>query len=251
MLPVGAAFWLSKYAPDARVWCDFSSSSTVHFFTHPHKDVNILTNTWAYPPDLMASNRFYRKALTPFTPFADQYHIDAVVLRTDWSIPLHRQLGADPDWKMVLVEGVHVLYMRTNDKFRTLAAKYEVRQDNFDTDTFVAIQLIKDPSFKRAILSVSDTLANAGQIDLAINVIEDGLHYASPNITVWKKLYNLYKWRVTQRLKNSDKPVTEDIQRIKYVLARITELDPGAADNPNNLKGTKVVTPPSQDESQE
>jgi len=203
-LPVGASLWLNEHAPDARVWCDFSSSSTVHFFTHPHKDVNILTNTWAYPPDVMASNRFYRSARAPFGLLAEHFNIDAVVLRSDWSIPLHRQLGADPDWKMVHVEGVHVLYLRANDKSKTLAEKYEIRPDNFDINFFVAQQLRKDPSFKRAILSVSDTFLNAGELDLAIKVIEAGLKYQPSNTIVREKLRRLYNYRESQRRKYSE-----------------------------------------------
>jgi hypothetical protein len=203
MLPIGAASWLSKYAPDARVWCDFSSSSTVHFFSHPHKDVNILTNTWAYPPAVMAANRFYREAKTSFNPLADRYHIDAVVLRTDWSLPLHRQLGADPGWKIVHVAGVHVLYLRANDKFRTLADKYEIKPNNLDMDSFVAQQLRQDSSFKRAILAVSDTFINAGELDLAINVIETGLKYQPPNMIIIKKLQRLYDFRKSLSHKTS------------------------------------------------
>jgi hypothetical protein len=227
ILPIGASHWLNEYAPEARVWCDFSSSSTLRFFTRPHKELPILSNTWAYPPAIMAENQFYRKAMAPFSIAADRYGIDAVVLRSDWSLPLHRQLGADPDWKIVQVEGVHVLYLRTNNKYATLAAEHEIRPDNFDMDSFVARELEKDPSFKRAILAVSDTLKEAGELDLAINVIGAGLEYQSPNLIIWEALLNLYSSRGTQRRESGDKRFIDDFKRMEYVMRRISELDPG------------------------
>jgi hypothetical protein len=230
VLPVGAASWLNEHAPDARVWCDFQSSSTLRFFTRPHKEVPILTNTWAYPPQVMASNIFSLRAKVPFSLLADQYNIDAVLLRSDWSLPLHRQLGADPQWKMVHVEGVNVLYLRANAKYGALAARHEIKPGSFDPDAFVAQQVRKDPSFTRAILSVADTLEEAGEQDLAIDTVEAGLKYLPPDIKVWKNLLNLYNNREAQRRESGDKRCVDDLMRMKYVIERILELEPGNAE---------------------
>ena len=226
VLPIGASDWLNKYAPEARVWTDFQNSSTLHFFTQPHKEVPLLTNTWAYPPDIMAEDIFYCRAIVPFTQLADKYNVDAVVLRTDWTRPLHRQLGADPEWKIVQVEGVNVLYMRANEKYGALAEKHEIRPDNFAIDSFIRGEISKDPSFKRAILDVSDTFNDAGELDLAINIIEGGLKYLRPDVYVWQKLYALYGARESLRREKKDKRVIDDIRRMQYVLRKIIELQP-------------------------
>jgi hypothetical protein len=230
ILPIGASKWLNDYAPGARIWCDFQTSSTLHFFTRPHKEVPILTNTWAYPPEVMASNIFYLRATVPFSILADKYSIDAVVLRSDWSLPLHRQLGADPEWKMVQVEGVNVLYLRTNPKFTKLATEHEIRLGNFNVDSFVKEQIHKDPSFKRALLGVSDTLKEAGELDLAIDVIETGLKYLPPGISTWKKLLDLYNNREAQRRESGDKRCIDDLIRMKYLIERILALEPNNQD---------------------
>jgi len=242
VLPIGAANWLNEYAPDARVWTDFQTSATLHFFTRPHKEVPILTNTWAYPPDVMASNIFWLRAQVPFNRLADKDHIDVVLLRSDWSDPLHRQLGADPEWKIVYVEGVNVLYMRANNKYGNLAARHEIRPGNFDAESFVAQEIRKDPSFNRAVLSVSDTLKEAGERDLAINIIESGLNYLPPNIKVWKKLLDLYNDREAQRRKSGDIGCIDDMKRMKFVLERILELEPGNVEFRERLKIVNRVT---------
>ena len=185
-----------------------------------------MTNTWAYPPDIMAEDIFYCRAIVPFTQLADKYNVDAVVLRTDWTRPLHRQLGADPEWKIVQVEGVNVLYMRANEKYGALAEKHEIRPDNFAIDSFIRGEISKDPSFKRAILDVSDTFNDAGELDLAINIIEGGLKYLRPDVYVWQKLYALYGARESLRREKKDKRVIDDIRRMQYVLRKIIELQP-------------------------
>src|SRR5262249_29826965 len=58
--------WLDANLPGKRVWCDFGNSSNLHFFTHPHREVPILSNTWAYPPEVMAENRLLRLGGRPF-----------------------------------------------------------------------------------------------------------------------------------------------------------------------------------------
>jgi hypothetical protein len=112
-LPMGAADWLNKNAPGARVWCDFDSSSTLRFFTRPHKDLPILTNTWAYPPGILYQNEIYRALGRPFGPVARKYNIDAVVLRMPAARNLVWQLDKDPGWKLVHTEGIHVLFVRS------------------------------------------------------------------------------------------------------------------------------------------
>jgi hypothetical protein len=226
MLPLGASSWLDEYAPKARIWCDFSTSSTLHFFTHPHKEVPILTNTWAYPPEIMAANQFFRKALIPFGKVADRYNIDAVVLRSDWSIPLNRQLGADPEWKMVHVEGAHVLYLRAEGKYGELAASHEIGADNFAADPFVVKELGKDPSLKRSVLAVANTFRDAGEPDLAIEVIEAGLKYRAPDLPVLEALLNLYVTRGDRRRNTVDKRFIDDSKRMNYVIESILELEP-------------------------
>ena len=112
-LPIGAAEWLNSHAPDARLWSDFDNSSTLRFFTSPHRDLPILTNTWAYPPEIGRMTATYRFTGEPFGPIARKYNIGAVSLRLPGAKSLARQLNRAPDWKLVHSEGVNVLFVRS------------------------------------------------------------------------------------------------------------------------------------------
>jgi hypothetical protein len=225
-LPIGAAEWLNEYAPDARIWCDFDISSTLRFFTHPHKELPILTNTWAYPPDVLVLNETYRVIGGRFDLITDRYNIDAVVTRLPASSNLIRQLSSNPDWKMVHVEGFNVLYLRSKGKYGKLAAEHEIRSNSFDINSFVSQQLRKDPSFQRSIIAVADIFADVGEFDLAINVIQEALNYRSPNKKIWEKLVSLYYNRMVQRQEKGDKRFVDDKKQVIYVLEKIIELDP-------------------------
>jgi len=226
MLPIGAANWLNRFAPDARVWSDFTCSSTLRFFTRPHTDLPVLTNTWAAPPDVLKLNQLCSMALIPFGLLADHYHVEAVVLRADWSPAFHRELATDPDWKMVHIEGVFVLYLRAHGRYGALAASHEIRTDNFDVNLFATEEIAKDPSFNRALLGPSNTLHEAGQLDLAIDLIEAGLRYLPPNLTVWETLMNLYGERGERRQATGDKRFLDDGRRLNQVMQKILELEP-------------------------
>jgi len=237
MHPIGAAAWLNKHAPDSRVWCTFGSSSTIHFFTYPHKDVPILTNGWAYPPQILLMDASYRVTAIPFNLFADRYDIDAVILDLDQSKNLIRQLSRDSGWKMVHVEGKHVVYLRSNNKYRILAAQNEIRSNNFDINSFVLQQFKKDPSPIRAILPVSEIFLIAGELDLAIEIVEAVLNYQPTNITFWKKLLNLYKTQGLQSQKKGDDHFMENhTKKVLFVLQKIIELDPGDVEAQGQLK---------------
>jgi len=116
LLPTGAAEWLNKHAAGARVWCDFDSSSTIHFFTMPHKDVPILTNSWAYPPSVMNTIEHYINMSGGFDYIADKYKIDAVVLHSGGAMSLIQQLKKSPDWDMAHYEGKSFLFLRKKSK---------------------------------------------------------------------------------------------------------------------------------------
>jgi len=180
--------------------------------------------------------------VVPFAQLADKDKIDAVALRSDWSLPLHRQLAADPEWKIVHVEGVNVLYIRAKSKYASLAARHEIRPGNFDTASFVTRQISKDPSFSRTLLPVALTFIEAKRWDLAIDLIETGLKYLPPNLDVWNDLLIAYSNRQAQRRQNGDKRCLNDIIRMQYVIGKILELQPGNVKMQEQLKIINRIT---------
>lgn len=244
-LPIGASVWLNRHAPEARVWCDFDTSSSIHFFTRPHRDVPILTNAWAYPPVIMLSNAPNRLEIGPFNFFVNNYKVDAVIAGFSANNSFfHRYLAKNPDWQMVHVEGKNVLYLNSDNKYKALAAKYGIRPGNFDASSFVSQQLLKDPSFERTILSVADIFKNIDELDLAISVIEEGVKKNhSPGLRAWVQLYNLYGNRFNLRRQSGDARFTSDIKQMKQVLEKILNLEPENVDFSNRLKALNQIFP--------
>jgi hypothetical protein len=225
-LPIGIAEWLNKFAPNANIYCDFDSSSTIHFFTHPHKKVPILTNTWAYPPQILFENESYRVTALPFNVFANQHFIDAAILTSPGARPLISKFSSGNEWKMVYVDGKYSLFLRSNNKYKDLATKHEIREDNFEVNAFVTKQLSKKYPLEGTIFPTVETFAFTGKLDLAINVLEEVIKHIPTNITTWKKLLSLYNNRGIKRKREGDNRFIGDHNQVISILEKIIELDP-------------------------
>ena len=190
----------------------------------------------------MTLNLYFRWGLgPPFKTFADRHNINAVVLNAAPQDKLIPQLAADPAWKMLHVEGGNVLYIRSQGKNRTLASEHEVRPGNFNLDRFVEGQLHKDPSFRRSILNVSNTFKQAGELDLAIAVIEAGFVYQKASIRALRELLILYSMRGALLEKKGDQRFIDDHKNIKSVLEKILALAPDDVDAKKRLTHTNKM----------
>jgi hypothetical protein len=112
VVPVGPAEWINAHEPRGRLWTDYNSSSNVLYFTRPHREVPILTNTWAYPPGVMQRVLDYSRGRRPFGSGDAPAAFRIVVLRMDrTSIPLGRALERDPKWALVYLDAMHVVFL--------------------------------------------------------------------------------------------------------------------------------------------
>jgi hypothetical protein len=125
-LPLDAADWLNKHKPAGRMWTDFDQSSNLYYFTQPHRDVPILTNTWAYPPQvmLMVLNHL---AGTPFDPLVREYSIEIVAMgRGVTNASLVRSLANDPRWTIVHLDAGSVIFLRNEGPNADLARRFAI-----------------------------------------------------------------------------------------------------------------------------
>jgi hypothetical protein len=166
-LPIGAARWIDAHLPEARVWCDMASSSTLHFFTEPHREVPILTNTWAYPPAIMAELREVRSMQRPIESLVDDYRADVVVLDYRHSPPLFRALAKHPTWALVHVEGRQVVFARLEgSQAEVVRSQSLAALENLEA--FVRRQRQSDPALESALLHPGIVYLNAGLGELAV-----------------------------------------------------------------------------------
>jgi len=151
-LPLDAAEWLNRHAAGRRVWTDYTSSSNVHYFAGreaPVRDgprsgdrfeVPIVTNTWAYPPEVM--RRVLETYVDPaaFEAAREQYGFELVVLRADRATSaLVARLAADAQWKLVRLDAQHVIFARAG--FPAPA----VTQEGLDVPAHLAAIRSSDP----------------------------------------------------------------------------------------------------------
>lgn len=180
LVPESAANWIDRYGPAGKLWCDYNSSSNIHYLTKPHQQVPIVTNTWAYPPGVMRENILQSKC-APGTNFnADiqqKYDIQMVVLTVDnTSSALIIKLALDKqNWAIVDVSTNHVLFLYKPGVNSRLARKQELTSENFDTENFVKLVKNSDPQHAHALMQGAVTLSKIFFDDQALELYREVL----------------------------------------------------------------------------
>lgn len=153
-MPISAARWLSENKPKGQVWTDYDISSNVYFLVKPHPKMPILTNTWAYPPRIMAGVLDVARGLEPFEKLELQYDIQAVAIsinsftagnRADGKIPLVLQLLKRRDWSLVHIDARHVVFLKNSGPNKALAQKKIIQPWDLDMPAFIAELKKQDP----------------------------------------------------------------------------------------------------------
>jgi hypothetical protein len=226
-LPIGAAGWLDEQLPDARVWTDMVSSSTIHFFTRPHRDLPILTNTWAYPPAVMRKIRRFRSARLPVDRLVDDHQADVIVLQYGGSLPLFRALNRHPDWLLVHVEGVHVVFARAVGEQGEVVRRAASSLGMPDAAAYVAQQRALDPSIKASLVDIGTVFVQAGLYDLAVETYAAIVQERPDWVDAWNSLGTVLVRRGARLRAVQDPANRADFIRAAECFRNVLELDPG------------------------
>ncbi|MHC4562311.1 MAG: tetratricopeptide repeat protein [Planctomycetota bacterium] len=134
MFPRGPAEWLNSYSLAGRLWTDFITSSNLYFLLdEPRPQVPILTNGWAYPPDVMGESLEVLRLPRGPNRAVRKYGISAIVVRTDQSGQLGR-LYQDPDWALVYLDGAHAIMVRKSGPDGDLAREHALTPAAWDAE---------------------------------------------------------------------------------------------------------------------
>lgn len=243
-LPIDACRWLSEsglislpISRDAaspsgstwrtRVWTDYNSSSSAHYFTTPHASVPVLTNTWAYPPTVMQTVLQAGIGAVPFDLIADAYDVHVALLRVDDSTSaLAYQLSQSKRWALMHCDALFVVFARTDGLGQQIAAKQSITPENFDVDGHVRrLQTLGDANENIGHLSAR-TLWEIGFEDQAIAVARKSLG----DRTQPQSLYQLGRFlaiRGTSRLAGTEKWAgRKDIEEAISILQRAEAAKP-------------------------
>ena len=137
-LPLSAADWINRNKPKGRVWTDYNTSSNLYWFIKPHRDMPVLTNTWAYPPDVMELVLAVSRGRADYRTVFDALDVQVVVLKVDYtSSPLARRMLADPNWAPVEIDCTYMTFLRANGPNAALARRARLTPDDLDTTAYV------------------------------------------------------------------------------------------------------------------
>ena len=165
-----------------RVWCDYNTASSVHYYTRPHPDVPLLTNTWAYPPSVMRMvlHVSWTPDGQPPTPLAGLYErfgFQIVLLRVEgmtWA--LAHALARDHDWALVYADARYVIFVRRDGHYGPRLADLELTPARMATCAPALLERARaqDPS-GAALYGASVTLNTLGYREAATAAIRQAI----------------------------------------------------------------------------
>ena len=176
-MPLSAAGWINRNAPAGRLWTDYNTSSNLYWFTSPpHRDVPVLTNTWAYPPDAMDLVLAVSRGRADYRTVFDRLGVQIVTLKMDHtSMPLARRMLADANWALVDLDAVYATLLRTNGSNAGLARRQRITPETLDVDDFIRRLSAMDPVSSFPVYLGASTLAEIGWDKQAVAVMDHAL----------------------------------------------------------------------------
>ena len=161
-LPLSAARWINSNAPAGRLWADYNTSSNLYWFTGC-RDVPVLTNTWAYPPDAMDLVLAVSRGRADYRAVFDRLGVQIVTLKMDYtSMPLARRMLADPNWALVDLDAIHATLLRASGPNADLARRRRITPDTLNVDDFISRLAAMDPVTSFPVYFGASTLAEIG-----------------------------------------------------------------------------------------
>ena len=230
-VPLGAAEWLGENRPAGRLWTDYTGSSNLHYFTRPHPDVPVMTNTWAYPPQVMREVLDYCSGQRPFEEVERSLAPEVVVLRMDrGSIPLGRRLANAPDWAVVHIGGMYVVFLRTDGPNAPLAERLRITPGTLDLPAHKARLGEMDPVRAYSTCMGAMTLYRIGWDSPAIDVFRRAVELDADYYQAWDLLGLALARRGTLRLARQDHRGKQDWNEALACFDRALRIEPDYKD---------------------
>lgn len=240
--PILAAQWLSEVQPEGRIWTDYDSSSNLHYFTawpdpenpsrRVHPDVPILTNTWAYPPDVMAEVLDVSRGMRTFRQMVDMYGVEVVALRVSVATtPLTVYLAENPDWALVYLDALHAVWLRRAGPNASLTRKWEIRRDRFHLSAYLEQLRRMDPEAPFAFHAAGVTLQRLGWFDEAIAVLRQAVRESPRCAESWFELGACHALRSQETRQKAPRgeataAVLRDLREAQECFRRCLDLQP-------------------------
>jgi len=222
-LPVGAAQWISEHEVEGLIWTSPLCSSTIRGFVEPSPRLNMVTNTWAYPPAVM------QQVLTatssygpqPFSPVADRYGVSVVVARSGLFL---RQVVGEGRWVPVHAEGRFVVLVLRDGPDGHLARRYALSPETADTATLIRNARRLDPVPGLALWLVGRVLVDLGWHDHAVQMLAASLRANPSQPRAWIATANALTGRAVHRHTTGHPGAQADLEQTVDALERAWSL---------------------------
>jgi hypothetical protein len=240
-VPLDAAEWLKGnlpgHADGVRIFTDYNSSSNLYYFLRPHRDVPILTNTWAYPPATMKRVLMVIRGREPFGSFATQFNVQLAVLRVDNMSsyrtrrdeePICPKLAASAAWAVVHLDARHVIFARREGPCAELAKRFGLTQETLlaRIDEFIARLKATDVVAAHALLVGGTTLQRLSWYQAGARVLHAATDADDSIPEAWNmRGYCLVRWG-TARLARGDPRGRQNLQEAMRCFRKTLEIDP-------------------------
>lgn len=213
ILPIGIADFLNERDPVGRLWAEPQSSSTLYFFTRPHPPIQMITNTWAYPPATMlevvlTTDRGSGEEL------ANLWNVSVVAISPRM---LFKSLREDPNWTLVALADGHGVFVR-NDGPDGELAREPLQPEEIDTSAILQ-RWSEHPDGYLQLNHWAELLAYANFLDEAIEIAEAARTLAPAGDTAATRLaFTGRLLRARQRLVENNPQALDDYERAQELL---------------------------------
>jgi hypothetical protein len=236
-LPLAATQWINDHDVAGRIWVSPLCSSTVRGFVRPRPQLNMITNTWAYPPEVMrqvlvASSSY---GAVSFGPTAERLDVSVVVTQPGLFL---RGLAADRRWVPVHVQGTFAVLIRDDGPDADLADRYRMTQWGLDIAGLIDSTRRLDPVPGLATWMSARVLNDLGWHDAALAMLADSLAENPSEARAWIGTANARTARARRRDPADRAGVRQDMQQTVEALGRAWSLthDPQLLESVTNIE---------------
>jgi hypothetical protein len=236
-VPLGPAAWISAHLPASqrRVWTDFNSSSNLHYFTSPRREVPLLTNTWAVPPSVMGDVLRVNAGQESYAETLARYGVDCVVLEVYGATErFAAALAGDSNWAIVDLDAVYATFVRVGPATIELVRRFSITPSSLDLAAHARKLRAADPVAADGLVAGCWTLVRLGALTPAITLLREGVGERADDARAWSVLGTALFLRAESRLRRGDGSGADDLAEARDCLRRVLAIDaahPSARDN--------------------
>jgi hypothetical protein len=213
VVPVGVAELLNAHGPAGPLWATPRSTSNLYFLVRPHPPIQMITNTWAYPPATMAEVFGVAETGTG-DELADRWGVSIAAITPG---EMFLALRDDPNWAMIGLADGHGVFVRRDGPDRGLARK-AMAPDAIDAETIIQ-RWAGHPDGHRRLLDWGELLAYAGFLDAAVDIAEAAVPLSPQGSTSARvRAFRIRILRARARLIADDSAAIDDYEAAERLL---------------------------------